>query len=375
MHILVIPYNYPTRSFPQRAIFIADQVDALRNAGNKVSVLGSIPKTINDTLKTKNISFGKIDNEEWLFFSPAIRWMRGVSEFLALCIGKRLFKRYLKKESRPDIIHVHNSSAAKLAIWIKNKYDIPFIITEHSSLLWCAGKNSNHGFKDNYNAFQSSHENIAVSERFADFLSSRFKTTFKYVPNIVDTDFFTLPLNKLKLRKHISSAIQIACVGNLTVNKNQQLAIHSIKYLLDKGHDIVLKIAGEGVERNNLLKLIKKLNLQERVFLLGGLNRLGVKKLLHESDCFILPSIKETFGVVLIEAMATGLPVLAMKNGGSESIITEGVGLLVEDEEKFKDALCILISKDYNPSFINTYVEQKYSPKSVVNQLLLLYKS
>jgi glycosyltransferase involved in cell wall biosynthesis len=371
MHVLIIPYNYPTVEFPQRAIFIADQVKTLRNSGNKVSVLGCIPKTINDVIKTKKFNFGQIKNQPWLMCTPAIRGVQSINDFISLNFGKYLFKKYLKQESRPDIIHVHNSSAAKLALWIKHSYGIPYVITEHSSQLWDFTLLNNKQFIEKQTIYKESKVNIAVSESFATHLSEVFNVFFQYIPNVVDTDFF-VPVEK---KQSQSKVIRICSVGNLTRNKNHTLLIRTVSSLIESGINIELTIAGGGTEFSSLQAQIESLSIADKVKLLGSQNRHQVLSILQLSDYFVLPSIKETFGVVLIEAISCGLPVLALNNGGSNSIINESVGVVSASEEEFLECLSTLISNNYDRQMIKQYAVENYSPEVIGKQLLKVYLS
>jgi len=369
MHILIIPYNYPTVELPQRAIFIADQVKALRATGNKVSVLGCIPKTINDLIKTKSFSFGLIKGQPWLLCTPAIRGWRNINDFLSLNCGKYLFKKYLKKESRPDIIHVHNSSAAKLALWIKRYYGIPYVITEHSSLLWDVSSLDNKQLLEKKTIYKESKINIAVSESFAVYLAKNFNVSFQYIPNVVDTDFFV----STEKGNSQSNIIKICSVGNLTKNKNHTLLISAVNSLIKSGINIELVIAGGGAEFSSLQAQIESLSIADKVKLLGFQSRNQVLKILQSSNYFVLPSIKETFGVVLIEAISCGLPVLALNNGGSNSIINESVGIISASEKEFLECLLTLVSNNYDRKIIKQYAVEHYSSEVIGTKLLNTY--
>ncbi|TVU70832.1 glycosyltransferase family 4 protein [Pseudoalteromonas distincta] len=364
MKVLIIPYNYPTINNSQKAIFIADQVSMLREQGNDVTVLGAIPKTASEAIKSRCFRFGRLSEEKDVVSFPAIRGMDRLNNTLQLAIGKKLFQQFLLHNPKPNLVHVHNASCGALALWIKKNYDIPFVVTEHSSLKWkklC---------EKSLILYKESKANIAVSNAFGMHLSLKYKQIFHYVPNVVDINFF---------KKADSGRITGACktfvsIGNLTVNKNHQLAIRSVKSLLEKGYEVKLFIGGAGPEEQQLKKLIKSLNLQKDVFLLGQLSRLQIKDLLNRSDYFLLPSKKETFGVVLIEAMAAGLPVLALKNGGSESIVTPEVGLLAENEQCFIEKISLLLKMDFQKNAIFEYVYSKFSQCAVMKTLLKIYK-
>ncbi|MDN3432660.1 glycosyltransferase [Pseudoalteromonas sp. APC 3907] len=359
MKILIIPYNYPTKENPNRAIFIQDQVEMLRNEGCCVAVLGGIPKTLNDIFNSRNLKFGRLSSENWLISLPAIRGMGFLNNIIQLFIGKWIFKRYLSRNSIPDVVHVHNSSSAELALWVKKKYKIPFVVTEHSSLMW-----SRHN-KLSSLVFKESKANIAVSKKFAQHLSKQYNEKFYYIPNVVDTSYFQ-PIHSSNF--NVDDAIFVS-VGNLTENKNHRLAIKALKNLVIRFKDIKLFIAGEGPERQSLERLISELGLCNNVFLLGKLPRNEVRELLWKSDFFVLPSKSETFGVVLIEAMAAGLPILSLQNGGSESIVNSSVGFIAKDDREFTDNMAKLLVTPFNKEEIIEYARLNFS-RSVVSHLL-----
>lgn len=369
MHVLVIPYNYPTDEYPSKAIFIQEQVFALSRLISKVGVLGVIPKTISMCLKTKNFAFGKIVAENWVFEVPAIRGCPSINRLATFCLAKRLFNQYLLDNEKPDVVHVHNAQAADIAIWIKKKYNIPFVITEHSSLSWQLGVEPAVGLKKLKSVYEQSSANIAVSKALADHLSAVFNLPFIYIPNVVDTDFFYL--NTLRLNEKV---IRLVSVGNLTENKNHLMLVKAVHSLINQGYSIRLDIAGGGDKREMIEEYICKNHLENRIKLLGILSKIQVRNLLRKSDFFVLPSIKETFGVVIIEAMACGLPVLAFKAGGPESIITSNLtGLLLNPKDDFEDGLVKFISKCYDSQKIREYAKENFSYEVIAGKLVHQY--
>ena len=95
---------------------------------------------------------------------------------------------------------------------------------------------------------------------------------------------------------------------------------------------VSLIIAGDGEEMQSLKEQIQSLHLQEQVKLTGRLSREELSGLLGTCDAFVLASFAETFGIVFIEAMATGLPAIGTVCGGPEDIITPESGFLIRRE-------------------------------------------
>jgi glycosyltransferase involved in cell wall biosynthesis len=132
-----------------------------------------------------------------------------------------------------------------------------------------------------------------------------------------------------KKTKKISDDPVIGTIGNLNSQKGQKYLIRALPSVLKKYPTAKIEIIGEGKERNSLVTETKRLNLQGKVTLLG--KKTDLQKYLSDWTVFVLPSISETFGIVILEAMDAGIPVVATKSGGTTDIVKSGVnGLLVE---------------------------------------------
>lgn len=341
----------------------------MRRQISKVGVLGVIPKTISMCIESRNITFGNADGEKWVFEAPAIRGLSFLNRFVACSIGKILFKKYIKEQGKPDVVHVHNVQVADLAVWILKKYNIPFIITEHSSLMWQVDPVNVAVVKKIRAYYEQSSVNIAVSRALADHLTATFNLPFIYIPNVVDTEYFDLNIT-LPHR----TDVRLVSIGNLTANKNHLRLVKAVHSLIEQGYQLRLEIAGDGKEKHSLADYITKNGLQHRVKLHGLLSKQQIRALLKQSDFFVLPSRRETFGVVLIEAIASGLPVLAFKSGGPESIITTDViGVLLDPDDDLAEGLVKLISGKYDPLAIRQFAEENFSCGAIVKQLYNLY--
>ena len=111
-----------------------------------------------------------------------------------------------------------------------------------------------------------------------------------------------------------------------------------------------LIIAGSGPEQQNLKSLAKSLGIEKSVKFLGSINREQVKTLMAQSSCYVLSSHIETFGVVVIEALSQGTPVISTRCGGPESILTleDGVFVPINSVEAMADAMIYIINNEHN---------------------------
>lgn len=177
---------------------------------------------------------------------------------------------------------------------------------------------------------------IAVSSATADSLKSVFpeiKEKILTIPNGIDTKRFEIKESKEVLRKKLNlpDGILGICVGRLTPFKNQKFLIKVAKEI--KRNDFYILIIGDGDEYENLKREIEKEKLEDRVKLLGFISSDEILYYLKASDIFLYPSLKEGFGIVILEAMAVGLPVVIFRE-----IYIEELGkniLVANNEEEF----------------------------------------
>ena len=129
--------------------------------------------------------------------------------------------------------------------------------------------------------------------------------------------------------------------------------------------------------KDKLQKQLIKLNLQDRVKLLGSVPEELLSIWMNVCDLLVLPSLGESFGIVQIEAMACGKPIVATYNGGSEEIITsKDYGLLCEPANPDEPAEKILIAldKEWGCDKIEEYAEQ-FTWENITEEIVAVYKS
>ena len=372
MHVLIIPSFYQSHFNPICAPFFRDQALALKNNGCEVGVICPLPISFERIWQRKSLNFNYESYSEKgiiTIVSPFLSLPKTPNRVrrIRLKKGKQLFKKYINENGKPDIIHVHSFFVGELALWIKQKYNIPYVVTEHSStferkLL------SISNIRLAKKVFENSHYNIAVSQSLSAAINYYFnKLDFQIIPNIVNTNFFNLKDKKEKKN------LQFINIAHLNTNKNQFHLINSFTKAFKGNSYFKLLIVGHGPERNALEQQIKYHNMNSQIKLFGGASREEVKDLLHQSDYFVLTSKVETFGVVLIEAMSCGLPVLSTKCGGPESIITNDEVGILSDFDSFGENMALIYSKKYNPDTIRKYAVDHFSESVIAEKLIKIY--
>lgn len=336
MHVLVIPSWYPQFEGDPGGSFFREQAIALARRVENVGVLFPNQRSLRELWNPNSSEFGIhcIDDAGTRLvqrngFNLTPRYEKGVA-FQFLHHGIQLYAKYVENYGAPDVVHAHGALyGGLLAHEIACKSGIPYVITEHSTgyfknllkskqLLW-AGK-----------VFTDSIANIAVSQSLKSLLKDRYRfgKEWKTIPNIVSEGFFVHPIETIERRSTCCRFIHVALLNPI---KRQDLLIEAMAICRNLGRtDLTLTIAGDGAERDRLSCLINDLGVGEQVHLAGMVPRDQMPALMAAHDAFVLASDYETFGVVVAEALALGLPCVTTRCGGPVDIISVGDGLIVE---------------------------------------------
>lgn len=177
---------------------------------------------------------------------------------------------------------------------------------------------------------------------------------------------------------HSKEKLRLINVGALNKNKNQYFLIEVGNLLNKKGIDFEILFLGEGSERKILEERIKKYNLQNNVFLLGAVT--NVEDYLKNASIYLHSAKSEAFGLTIIEAMAAGLPVIALDGIGNRDLIEQGKNgymIFEQDAENFADTIINLWNNKINYQEMSLYAQQyakNFDIKEYIEKLLMLYK-
>lgn len=166
--------------------------------------------------------------------------------------------------------------------------------------------------------------------------SARFKIV--HCGLSIDRYSFRLPRERIE---------KVFCSGRLAPEKGFFVLIRALSLLFDKGHKLELRLAGNGPSKEPLQTLVAELGLTNQVKFLGFLSEDEIITELQSSDLFVLPSFAEGVPVSVMEAMATGVPVIATNVGGTSELVENGkTGLLVRPSDSVALAEAILRMMD-----------------------------
>lgn len=379
--IIVIPSFYPTEDNPNIGIFFKEQSESLLNFGWDIIVIYAEQRSIkNFSLKLLQKNYFQTSDkiENGVRCIRKHRWNIVPTKFLLgqFIWARAMIKeidRYIKQNGKPDIIHAHCSLwGGYVSMIISKKYHIPYIITEHSTKY---GLNTTTNLENRITrkVFLEASSVIVVSNPFKRLLTEKFnlnENNIQVIPNFINTDFF---YNFDKKEKNKFQFLTI-CYLNPKKRIDRLIKAFTKEFKGDKRY--ILKIGGKGDAEENLMNLVKKLEMEKQILFLGELSRYEVRENIWKSNCFVLPSDVETFGVVLIESLSAGIPVISTKSGGPEDIVTPQNGYLVErSEEQLRIALRKIVNNEklFNPEQIRKKIINKFSNIAVSKQIIEVY--
>ena len=368
MKVAVISRGKPNQQHPLNGIFEFDQAKALAKMGIDVAFI-AIDFRARSFKRKYGLFKYECDGVHVFELSLPINVYRRT-----LPILQRLllipFRAMLKSFGKPDVVHAHFYSIAAIATIIKKKYNIPLVVTEHSSKInKHASEIGDIDKKIAAKAYSQCDSLICVSKTLADNVLHSFNRESVVIPDMVDNQIYGFSGQNKKL-----SPFVYVSVGNLVPIKAFDVLIEAFAKVND---DAKLYIIGDGPEKVKLENQIMKLGLEGSVKLFGRLNRQEINEIYQQSHVFVLPSQSETFGVSYVEAMYAGLPVIATRCGGPESFVDSTNGMLVAVNDV--DALANAMNKirtnysNYNPIQISEDNKKRFSPDVIAGKIVEIY--
>ncbi|MCF8332181.1 MAG: glycosyltransferase [Bacteroidales bacterium] len=377
--VMVIPSWYPPdggeffRLYSQSILsegiplfVVANHIKSLKTNGLlSVFKKNTLKKTNADGLTEYHCNYFKIPGFEEMNIQ---RWSKHTL---------RAFERYCELHKKPALIHVHSTVWAGYAAFLINqKYNIPYIVTEHRSRFVSQNSEADKLIKPFHHSYikqalEKADRVITVSNSMQKKLISLaplIKNRLLTIPNMVDTNKF-----KPSTNKNHSETFRFFCLGALEHVKGIDLLLKAFALFIEEiKTPVKLIIGGDGKDKTKLQKMSAKLNLVKHIHWSGSLTQDEVVEQMQNSHAFILPSRFEAFGVVFIEAMACGLPVIATNSGGPTEIISHQTGLLAENEnvEDIKNKMVVMFKdyQNYDRQYIRSIAIEQFSKEAISKQ-------
>jgi len=284
----------------------------------------------------------------------------------------------LLKKIRPHIIHAQSIFMGLPSLICKKLLKIPFVVMGQGSDVYGSWP-----FKSLISrlVLKNADAAIALTKDMKIQMRKIYDREIVIIPNGVETKAFsTITREEARRTLGINTYEKIILyVGRLHPIKGVKYLVKAMSIIKNYENNVKLIIIGDGEQRNYLLQLVKELNLENHIIFTGKIPHHEIPIYLKAADVFILPSLREGFSLVTLEAMAAGLPVIATRVGIVPEIIKDGEnGFIVEPMNSYQIAeKCLLLLKDekLREKMSNNNIERakEFSWERVVESLERLY--
>jgi teichuronic acid biosynthesis glycosyltransferase TuaC len=377
-HIVGIPSWYGTARGPGGGYF-RDQALALQAAGFRIAMLAPDIHTLRDLRQGRVPAArrGGITVEDdgiptWrrsgLVLIPRVPYRNALAWAWG---GLKLFARYRAENGAPDLVHAHCMlNAGVVALAIRRRYGIPYIVTEQSTSF---AQGTLRGWERDLvrRVIAGADKCIAVSPQLARLLEAQYpRSVWGYLPNPLGEAF--LSDDAAPVARSSADPFVFVSVARMSAEKGFARLIEAFAEAFGGAPEVRLRLAGDGPIRGELERLCAERGVAAQVDFLGNLSSAEVREAMQAADAFVLASDFETFGVVVIEALACGRPVVVTRSGGPDHLVNPGNGLLIptRDRDALRDALIEMRRRaaDYDPAAIRAEALRCYAPDAFARQ-------
>ena len=338
MKILMVSWEYPPVVIGGLGRHVHHLATALAEAGHEVVVLSRRPSGTDPSTHPSTDEYSEgvrvvaaaQDPHDFDFGTDMMAWVLAMGHSMVRS-GLRLRNTVDGAPWRPDIVHAHDWLVAHPAIALAEFFDVPLVSTIHATEAgrhsgWVSGAISRQVHAVESWLVHESDSLITCSASMSDEITELFGPGLaetRVIRNGIDVARWPFA----KRRPHGGPA-QLVYLGRLEYEKGIHDAIAALPRIRRSHPGTTLTIAGEGTQQQWLVEQARKHKVLKATTFVGHLNHDALVGLLHSADAAVLPSHYEPFGIVALEAAATGIPLVTSNVGGlGEAVINGQTGM------------------------------------------------
>ena len=372
-----MPVWYPNRIEPLNGDFIKEQVSILRSVGSKLHIshadLNIAYWRTHGWMKRKRISFDSYENCSAII--EGAFWPRNTSVTLDYWISAYANWVIASIDRlQPDLLHAHTYLGAAICALVQRKRNLPFIVTLHYSG-WTTNKFRTAHYKRAVGALPEASHVVSVSQTLRDITNQFHNVPSSTIPNFIDTQEFRGP----ELIRSKNPFIVLG-VGDLIERKQFNILIKAFAEMLKSIPSAQLRIVGNGPLKTDLENLSSELQIFEMVTFTGVLSKEAVANEYRRANILVQTSKAESFGITLIEALFSSLPVISFSHKAAIEILSKCSGgylVPMNDIVALSEMMISVFNRYELIDFknIRASVAKEFGTKSATDKYLEVYNS
>jgi len=372
--VLFLSLWYPNKADSMLGLFVRKQAIALSDIYD-VSVVSAVGVSKSNDIGLQCELYDDKIREIIVYFKNSSWKILQLFRFLMAYV--RGYRYYCKELGRPELIHANILTRVGLIAYFINKlHGIQYVVSEH----WSRYYPENFSYKGCLRKWFTN--KVVANARFiivpsnriqAAMIQQNIKGNYIVIPNVIDTDLFTI--ESVNVKNGTKRFVHISCFEDKS--KNISMLFHAIALLKDKRTDFELIMIGEGQDRRHMEDLSTTLGIDDVVTFAGQLEGEELAGVVRKSDCCVLSSRYETFAIVVYEALACGVPVVATDVADIKKHIDKQFGIVTKSHnaDDFAQAMEAMLNtcSEFNPFELRNFIVHNFSSEQVANQINTIY--
>lgn len=368
LYILEVSYGCPSEKYPSNGNFQLDQAKALAGIGHKVIFAALDMRSVRRWRRWGLWEHEVSDIPVYEYNFPMGPFAEQLRKKIAARGFERLLKRIIRDYGKPDVMHVHFADTAVSIVEACKEEKIPYVVTEHASSIMDDEKVLPQVGMLKY-VYENAAGVIAVSSALAAQIKKYTGIEAAVVDDIVDTAVF----NVQREERASGAPFRFVSAGHAERRKGFDVLVDAFAEVNAVYPESELLIMGDGAELDNIKRQISDRGLDNKISTYGYFKREEFAHELNRSDCFVLASRHETFGVVYAEAMCCGVPVIATRCGGTEGFVDTENGLMaaVDDVAALAEAMKHMCARanEFDAESIARNAYMRFAPSAVAEKI------
>lgn len=384
MKILMLSWEYPPKNIGGLSNHVYFLSQSLKSLGHEVHIItceeGEAPLYEEDSgvFVHRVVPYG-LETED---FS---KWVMHMNFAMAEAAAK-----LINTAGKFDVVHAHDWLCLYSGKFIKWTYNIPLVSTIHAT-----EHGRNRGIWNSFQGYISSAEWLLTFESWkvitcSSYMKEEVKEIFQLpedkicvIPNGINKEVFDIKFDGLEFRRKYADDDEkiIFYIGRHVYEKGIQLLIEAAPDVISSFSNAKFVIAGTGVMTEELKEKVKFLGLEGKVIFTGYMKDMEKIKMYKVSDLAVFPSLYEPFGIVALEAMAAGCPVVVSDVGGLKEIVehkVNGLKAVSSSKDSLKDNILTLLKDEKLRNSIMengcSFVSNKYNWDNIAQTTAQLYE-
>ncbi|MBW3661579.1 MAG: glycosyltransferase family 4 protein [Actinobacteria bacterium] len=333
MRVLVLSWEYPPRVVGGLGRHVFQLTRALAGLGHDVH---AVTREHPDAPSEENVGGVQVtrvsEGPPVVPFDHLIPWVLAFNNTVQAAAHR------VMEQHRFDVVHAHDWLVAYAAAGLKGAEDVPLVTTIHATEYgrhqgYLPGPMNKLIHQVEWWLTYEARRVITCSRYMRDQVRDIFllpSEKVDVIPNAVSVDDFAVPASEVEaFRREVTPRGEkmVLFAGRLEYEKGVQTVLHAMERLLDEVGPVRFFVAGVGTYSDELKQLVTELDLDDHVTFTGFLEDHDLRLHYAAADVAVAPSIYEPFGLVAVESLACGTPVVVGDTGGLREIVADGSGL------------------------------------------------